>query len=60
MKNRFVFCNYNIAKVLFGVLIVVIINILPLLAIFFASGITRGFFGAEELLGGAHIIILMN
>ena len=49
MKNTFAFCNYNMANVLFGVLIVVIINILPLLAFFFTSGITRGLFGAAVM-----------
>lgn len=49
MKNTFAFCNYNMANVLFGVLIVVVINILPLFAIFFTSGITRGLFGAAVM-----------
>ena len=49
MKNTFAFYNYNMANVLFGVLIVVIINILPLLAFFFTSGITRGLFGAAVM-----------
>jgi len=35
--------------VLFGVLVVVIINILPVLAFFFTSGITRGLFGAAVM-----------
>ena len=47
MKNTFAFYNYNMVNVLFGVLIVVIINILPLLAFFFTSGITRSLFGAS-------------
>jgi len=49
MKNAFAFCNYNMAIVLFGVLIVVIINILPPMAFFFTSGITRGLFGAAVM-----------
>ena len=49
MKNTFAFCNYNMANVLFGVLIIMIINILPLFAIFFTSGITRGLFGSAVM-----------
>jgi glycosyltransferase involved in cell wall biosynthesis len=49
MKNTFAFYNYNMANVLLGVLIVVIISILPLLAFFFTSGITRGLFGAAVM-----------
>ncbi len=49
MKNTFAFYNYNMANVLFGVLVVVIINILPLLAFFFTSGITRGLFGTAVM-----------
>lgn len=49
MKNTFAFYNYKMANVLFGVLVVVIINILPLLAFFFTSGITRCLFGAAVM-----------
>jgi glycosyltransferase involved in cell wall biosynthesis len=49
MKNTFAFCNYNMAIVLFGVFIIMIINILPLFAIFFTSGITRGLFGSAAM-----------
>ncbi|MBU1161223.1 MAG: glycosyltransferase family 2 protein [Proteobacteria bacterium] len=49
MKNTFAFCNYKMTNVLFGVLVVVIINILPLLAFFFTSGMTRGLFGAAVM-----------
>lgn len=49
MKNTFAFCNYNMANVLFGVLVVVIMNILPLLAVFLTSGITRGLFGTAVM-----------
>ena len=49
MKNTFAFCNYNMVNVLFGVLIVVIINIMPPLAFFFTSGITRCLFGAAVM-----------
>ena len=49
MKNTFAFCNYNMANVLFGILIIMIINILPLFAIFFTSGITRGLFGSAVM-----------
>jgi glycosyltransferase involved in cell wall biosynthesis len=49
MKNTFAFCNYNMANVLFGVLVVVIMNILPLLAVFLTSGITRGLFGTAVI-----------
>lgn len=49
MKNTFAFYNYNMANVLLGVLIVVIMSILPLLAFFFTSGITRGLFGAAVM-----------
>ncbi|MBW2490469.1 MAG: glycosyltransferase [Deltaproteobacteria bacterium] len=45
MKNTFAFYNYKITHVLFGVFVVAIINILPLVAFFFTSGITRGLFG---------------
>jgi len=46
MKNGFALYNYSIARVLFVVLIVVTLNILPLWAFFFTSGITRSLFGA--------------
>jgi glycosyltransferase involved in cell wall biosynthesis len=49
MKNTFAFYNYKMVNVLFGVLAVVIINILPVLAFFFTSGITRGLFGAAVM-----------
>ena len=46
MKNGFALYNYSVFKVLFGVLFVFTLNILPLWAFFFTSGITRGLFGA--------------
>jgi hypothetical protein len=46
MKNGFALYNYSVARMLFGVLIVVMLNIMPLWAFFFTSGITRGLFGA--------------
>ncbi len=49
MKNTFAFYNYKMTHVLFGVLVVVIINILPLLAFVFTSGITRGLFWAAVM-----------
>ena len=49
MKNTFAFCNYNMANVLFGDLIIMIISILPLFAIFFTSGMTRGLFGSAVM-----------
>ena len=45
MKNTFAFYNYNMANVLLGVLIVVIINILPLLAFFLLPGLPVVFSG---------------
>jgi glycosyltransferase involved in cell wall biosynthesis len=49
MKNTFAFYNYNMTNVLFGVLVVAIMNILPLLGLFFTSGITRALFGAAVM-----------
>jgi len=49
MKNTFALYNYNMANVLFSVLMVAFINILPPLAFFFTSGITRGLFGAAVM-----------
>ena len=49
MKNTFAFYNYKMVNVLFGVLAVVFINVLPLLAFFFTSGITRVLFGAAVM-----------
>jgi len=49
MKNIFTFYNYKMVNVLFGVLVVVVINILPFLAFLLTSGITRGLFGAAVL-----------
>ena len=46
MKNGFALYNYSVFRVLFGVLFVFTLNILPLWAFFFTSGITRGLFGA--------------
>lgn len=46
MKNAFALYNYSLARVLLGVLIVFTLNILPLWAFFFTSGLTRGLFGA--------------
>ena len=46
MKNVFALYNYSITRVIFGVLIVSILNILPVWAFFFSSGIIRGLFGA--------------
>jgi glycosyltransferase involved in cell wall biosynthesis len=45
MKNTFALYNYKMVNVLFGVLLVMIINILPFLAFFFTFGITRILFG---------------
>ena len=45
MKNGFALYNYSLARVLFGVFIVVMLNILPFWAFFFTSGTTRGLFG---------------
>ncbi len=49
MKNTFAFYNYKMVNVLFGVLVVVTLNILPLVAFFFTSGITRNLFGAAVM-----------
>lgn len=49
MKNTFAFYNYNMVNVLFGVLLVAVLNILPLWAFFFTSGITRGLFAVSVL-----------
>jgi glycosyltransferase involved in cell wall biosynthesis len=50
MKNTFAFYNYKMTHVLFGVFMVVITNILPLLALFFTSGMTQGLFGAAVMI----------
>ena len=49
MKNTFAFYNYKMTHVLFGVFMVVITNILPLLALLFTSGMTQGLFGAAVM-----------
>ena len=50
MKNGFALYNYSLARVLFAVLMVSILNILPLWAFFFTSGITRSLFGAMVMI----------
>jgi glycosyltransferase involved in cell wall biosynthesis len=49
MKNTFAFYNYKMTHVLFGVFIVVITNILPLLAFLFTSGMAQALFGAAVM-----------
>jgi glycosyltransferase involved in cell wall biosynthesis len=50
MKNGFALFDYSLARMLFAVLMVFILNILPLWAFFFTSGMTRGLFGAMVVL----------
>ena len=50
MKNGFALFDYSLAKMLFAVLMVFILNILPLWAFFFTSGMTCGLFGAMVFL----------
>jgi len=50
MKNAFAFFNYKMANVLLGVMTVAMMNILPPLAFFITSGITRNLFGAAVII----------
>ena len=57
MKNTFALYQFNVMKVLLGILFIIMFNVLPLWALFFTSGITRVLFGAAVLV---RILLAVN
>ena len=57
MKNTFALYQFNVMKVLLGILFLILFNVLPFWAFFFTTGITRALFGAAVIV---RILLYVN